>query len=66
MIILAAMLVPERFSSGMQSPEAPTWVAGSVRGGLSKEPSDDEHVNSERLAAEGSVTHNKRPTAGRS
>ena len=66
MIILAAMLVPGRFLSGMQSPAAPTWVAGSVRGRLSKEPKDDEHGNSERLGTECKTILTKRPIAGRS
>ena len=52
MIVLAAMQVPERFLSEMQSPEAPTLVAGPLRGRLSKEPEDDEPGNSERLGAE--------------
>ena len=65
MIIFGAMLVPGRFSSGMQSPEAPTWAAGSAGSKLSKEPEDDEHGNSERHGAEVDTSHTKRPLAER-
>ena len=66
MIIFEAMLVPGRFASGAHSSKAPAWAAGSAGKKLSEEPEGDEDGNSERLGAEFSTSHTKRPLAGRS
>ena len=66
MIIFEAMLVPGRFSSGVQSCKAPDWAAGFAGRKLSEESEDNEHGNSERPGAELNTSHTKRPLAGQS